>query len=268
MNGLRAMYVEPRDWIPSSLLRWDVLTLYVWIVFGGAFFASLGAMIVLHVTDFRLAPDDPEVVEVADAREVISARFVQKGRVLDPNELPNRRVPQLSTAVPDDLVVSKAPRERRPRPDAGPPPPNATADLLQRLGDRAQVFAEIAEQRELEGDPDGIEEGTETIARAGDLYAGRLYSLFRRGWTVPTTIDDEEKRGLRTSVTIDIGQDMRVTGFRVVGPSGNPLFDQSVADRIQQVQESNTNLPDPPEEIAADYVGRTITLRFLGRHAG
>ena len=251
------MYVDPTDWRPPSLLHFSVFDSQAILGGFGAVLAfiglALGAFAVSALLDSVLPPSTSAIASAAPPpRRVISARFVQRGRVLPPNRLPNREVPRLSTAPPQGVAVSATPQEHRERPDAGPPPPNATEDLLRRLGDRAQVFAEIAEEREREGDPDGLEEGTERIAQAGDLYAGRLYALFRRGWTVPETITDEQKQSLRTSVTIDISEDLRVTGFQVVGGgSGNALFDQSVLNRLTEVRDSNTTLPEPPPEVAA-----------------
>ena len=47
--------------------------------------------------------------------------------------------------------------------------------------------------------------------------------------------------------------------------SGNALFDQSVEDRLRQLQDDGTKVPDPPPEIAHRYLGKTISLRFKGK---
>lgn len=266
------MYVDPTDWRPPSLLQFGAFDSLALLGGFGALFAFAGAVafataLYVLVAGVAFGGEANHAGEPPPPRQVITARFVQRGRILPPNQLPNRQVPRLSTAPPQGVTVSQTPRAHEDRPDAGPPPPNATDDLLRRLGDRAQVFAEIAEARDREGDPNGLAEGTERIAQAGDLYAGQLYMLFRRGWTVPETISDEQRQELRTTVTIDISQDLHLTGFRVVDSSGNPLFDQSVRSRLTEVKDSNTTLPEPPSEVAAQYLGQTITLRFLGRNA-
>ena len=123
-------------------------------------------------------------------------------------------------------------------------------------------------EQEQEGREDGITEGTETqTARAGDLYAGQLYAFFRRGWSVPTLLNQDEVRSLVCEVDVSITGDAHVGGFRLRRPSGNPLFDQSVLDRLQEIQASGAGLPQPPDEIASDYLGQTIGLRFRGRDA-
>ncbi len=263
------MRVEARDLRPPSLLsrrppsRVDLVAGAV-TTFGAHVLVPLllsavvfiGSMIGLFHHD---AP--PPVPE----HEVMEARFVQLGKQLDPHRLPNRHVHHLQTAPPDRVAVSRHPHHVD-RADAGVRPENPTEDLLTRLGDRAQTFAEIAQQREREGSPDGIEEGT-AEAHAGDVYAGKLYAFFRRGWTVPTVLSDEERSHLTTEVDIDVGADLHITGSRVRHSSGNALFDQSVLDRLQQIEDGHTALPTPPPEVADQYVGRTIGLRFRGRDA-
>jgi hypothetical protein len=150
----------------------------------------------------------------------------------------------------------------------GPPPPEAVHDIVRRFGDRVQLFAEIAEAVEQEGDPNGIEEGTARTAREGDLYLGQVVMLFRRGWSVPTTIGRDELHQLSTDVVVEFSDDLRVVGHRVARPSGNVLFDQSVVDRIEEVRLSGATLPEPPtEEIGAQYRGVGRRLSFRGRDA-
>ncbi len=210
-----------------------------------------------------LSDDAPAIVE----DNVMAARFVQLGEILDPNKLPNRKVPRLTTAPPDQIAVSQNPQDHEV-PDAGPPPDNATEDLLQRLGDRAQMFAEIAEEQVREGSPDGIEDGTETEAQAGDLYRGQIYRIFKSGWTVPTTLSDDEKKSLSVDVTVDVGDDLKVKSFRLRGTSGNSLFDQSVLNQVQSVQQAGTALPEPPTDaVRATFIDSPFSLRFRGSQA-
>jgi hypothetical protein len=49
-----------------------------------------------------------------------------------------------------------------------------------------------------------------------------------------------------------------------VSSSGEPLFDQSVEDRFQELRSLGTTLPEPPPEIADQYLGKTIGVRFKG----
>ena len=261
------MHVEPNDWRPPNLfirarLGTEAILGGLTSILGGVLIvASLALSAKLAAATDELADDAPVIDE-----EVVSARFVKLG-VDFMEKLPNRRVNRLSTHTPQGQAISKRPRRQRP-PDAGIPPENSTEDLLQRLGDRAQLFAEDVPQMEQEGSPDGIEEGTETEAQAGDIYAGQLYAFFRRGWTVPTTISDEEKNNLSVEATIEISEGLKLVSSRLRGSSGNADFDQSVTAQLDRIRVQNFDVPEPPLEVRATYVGRPVTLRFRGRQAG
>lgn len=265
------MYVDADDVRPPSLLERRPLdrvatlvgigvaagthvVLPLALAIGFAVLSALGVLVA--------APERRPVRE----RQVVEARFAKLGRPFDPRQLPNRRVNIVDSQLSTKTAVSKnMDRVRRERPDAGVR--NAREARLANLGTRAQLFAELAEQRLQEGNPEGIEGGTEQNARAGDIYAGQLYMFFRRGWTIPDVVDRETLQGMTCEVDVDISTDAHVADFRLARPSGNPLFDQSVLDRLQEIKTNGTSLPRPPEEIADDYLGRTIGLRFRGRDA-
>ncbi len=206
-------------------------------------------------------PSRPPLAEV----QLVEARFVRKGRRPDANRMPNRRVPRKATA-PRDVVAARR-RLRGERRKQEPRRPDAAEDLIRRLGDRAQAFAEIAEEQEQEGDPGGIAEGTESEAREGDLYAGKLYLFFRRGWSVPTVIDAARRRQLVTEVDVQVAEDLRLVGARLRKGSGEPLFDQSVLDHLERLRAQGVRIPEPPASVEARYRGRWIGLRFRGRDA-
>ena len=107
------------------------------------------------------------------------------------------------------------------KPDAGKPPPKADPSELLKLGDRAQAFAEIAQKQEEEGDPQGIEGGTETQAKAGDLYRGKLVMFFRQACEVTETLGDTSK--LVTVATFTITADLHIGTHQISKSSGVPL---------------------------------------------
>lgn len=276
----RALYYEPTDarpdsglvpfeWVsPATLLGGAALTAAVPAITGLLFLV----VVIADQTRQALAGDDAEEDRpvLLEEEDIIEARFVQLGRDFE-DELPNREVPILSTAPPPpaEVPTEDTPTERaepRERPET-PPPPDAVEDVLARIGDRAQAFAEIAERREREGSPDGIEEGTETEATPGDVYRGRLYAFFRRGWTIPTTLDRDEAAGLTAIVNVAIGQDLEIVSFELRSGSGNAVFDQSITEHLTRLSASDNRVPPPPEEVAAQYIGQTIAVRFHGRQA-
>ncbi len=225
-------------------------------------FAALG----LEVT-----PPPPPVIE-----DVIAAEFVQLGRPFD--ELPNREVPQLATNDEEPVVADAAQVEdpdpgvavsetAEPRPTEARerrPPPSRTRSLEDLLT-RSEAFAEIAEAREREGEADGIEGGTRNVE--GDPYAGRFQAFFRRGWSVPTTLAEGVLEGLRATVVVRIGEDLRIASWRLATPSGNGEFDASVRAQLTRLEQGGVQIPEPPLESLADYVGRDRPIRFLGRNA-
>ncbi len=200
--------------------------------------------------------------------DVVQARFIQRGEILDPHQLPDRQVPILRTDVPDP---HPAPSLRYTPPPAPPRPDHerqrdSLDDMMQRLSEDSQIFAEREEARIREGDPDGVE-GGERTASEGDVYAGRLSAFFRRGWSVPTTIPDERLEGLSATVAVEIHYDTSMGAWRIERSSGDPDFDASVSAQMTRIVASSPNIPPPPEEVAAQYLGQTRHFRFNGRDA-
>lgn len=263
-----SVHVRTEDLRPPSLLGRRVLTGKM--AFGGVLFAlgahllvpaSIALMLAIIAATGVGATPTQAIVE----DKVVEARFVKLGKKLDPKALPNRRPPIKTTAPQPGVAVSKEMNPPKPKkPDAGPPPDRAEENPLLRLGDRAQAFAEMAEQREQEGDPQGIEEGTETEARAGDLYRGQLVSFFKRGWTIPSTLGDTS--GFTTRATVEVTADRHVGEHEIVKSSGNALFDQSVEDRFNELRSLGTTLPEPPPEVADQFSGSwKLDVNFIGK---
>jgi hypothetical protein len=231
--------------------------------FGAVAFAHAGLpLLIIAVTHWLAGAEAAKPRRYIDEEHVVEARFVRKGVKKDPDKLPDRIVPRKSTAPDDSTVVSKNMIPEPPKkPDAGVKPEKAEEDLVKRFGDKVQAFAEVSDQ-ELEGDPDGIQGGTETEAQAGDIYRGKLVEFFRRGWTIPTTLGDTSK--MTVTATFLITNGLKVGPSQIVKESGEPMFDQSVEDRFEQLRSLGTTLPEPPPEIADQFIGQEITVRFRG----
>jgi len=198
---------------------------------------------------------------------VVEARFVKLGKPFDPRKLPSRKVPIKATAPEPGVAVSKKMDPPKPPPEQKkePPPKKVQEDFLTRLGDRAQAFAEIDKKRqEEEGDPQGIDEGTETTARAGDLYRGQLVMFFKRGWSIPTTLVDTSH--LVTRARVEITADRHVGEHQIITGSGEALFDQSVEDRFNELRSLGTTLPEPPPEVRSQYSKSwSLDINFSGK---
>lgn len=253
------MRVEAGDIQPPSLLRGAKQGLGSTIA-GSVFAILVHGLIVVVAIGLTRAEASSEPRKSYIEEHVIAASFVQLGKRPDPKRLPQRRVPRKTTAPIDSIAVSKNMNPPKPKKPKEEQPKEAEEDLLTRLGDRAKAFAEIAEQQEREGDPEGLIDGTETEAKAGDLYAGMLKSFFKRGWTIPNTLTDTD--GLVTVAVVELTLDLHVGPHRIIKSSGVPLFDQSVEDRFNQLRTQGTTLPEPPPEVANQFLGHKITIRF------
>jgi hypothetical protein len=252
-----------RDTRPLSALEQPAFTGDMWL---GGLAVAVGAHIGIPLAVFAITTLLASTVAgkrptTFVEEHVVEAHFVQKGVKKDPNKLPDRVVPRKSTAPDQSTVVSKNMNPTPPEKPKEKPPEKAQEDPLTRIGDRVQDFAEIQEQ-EREGDENGLEDGTETEAKAGDIYVGQLVAFIRRGWTIPTTIGDTSK--LKVKAMFEITRDCKIGATKIVGSSGDPLFDQSIEDRFAELRSLGTTLPEPPPEIAAQYLGQTIGAVFRG----
>ena len=204
--------------------------------------------------------------------EVIEARFVRLGKRREPRKLPSKEIPEAQETAPVPQAPESEPMAAVPtgQKEKGLAKPKKKRterdeDLLSQLGERAGAISDLTKGPELEGDPDGIVEGTEATGDELQIYLGKLYSYFRRGWQVPTSITEEELQKLACVIELSVTKDGRVGEYEVTRPSGNEVFDESVRRRMSQAEGSE--LPGPPESVANRIYGETISLRFFGRHA-
>lgn len=199
----------------------------------------------------RVMYDEPPPPEV----EFVEARLIKLGRQFDPRELPNRIREARTTAPSSPSEIPRQGAQRVHRPDDASN--TAVEDLLARIGSSADEQAAIVNRAEQEGDPNGVAEGTHT-ADEGDAYQTYLYRFFRRGFQMPTSITDEERRGLRATVRIRTSAAGQIEGYEIASPSGNADFDQAVRLRLDQAV--GAYLDDPPEEERATYFGTSFPI--------
>ena len=204
--------------------------------------------------------------------EVIETRFVRLGKKRPERKLPSKEVPAVQQSAnvptaPDSSSAAPAPSGKKEQGLAEPTKQRRQEedDLLSTLGERAGAISDMRKGPELEGDPEGILEGTKSEGDEKDIYLGKLYSYFRRGWQVPTVIPLEDLQKLACVVQLSITDDGRVGEYEIERSSGNEAFDESVRRRLSQAE--GAALPEPPESVADQVLGGTISLRFFGRHA-
>lgn len=145
--------------------------------------------------------------------------------------------------TPDAIPTSKlAPA------DAAAPPPDAelAKEVEQTLLDAGPDAAPTVEG---EGAADGVKEGTETDplkARAKSQYFVKVMSWFQVRFQPPVgEIPCEELKTLRTAVNATLGDDhLTVTGYTIVQPSGNAVFDARVKATMDRIV--GQQIPPPP----------------------
>ncbi|MGB8332232.1 MAG: cell envelope integrity protein TolA [Polyangiales bacterium] len=269
---------EASDWQALSLLETEQPTLME--IAGGVGFtlgvfvaipalALLSALVFGEMRSiFGTTVDDLPPVPI----EVIETRFVRLGKRKEPRRLPSKEVRDAEQTAPVPQAPESEPIAAVPtgKQEKGLAKPKETRkerdeDLLSQLGERAGAISDLTKGPELEGDPDGIIEGTKSSGNDLEIYLGKLYSYFRSGWQVPTLITDEELQKLTCVIELSITKDGRVGAYEVTRPSGNEAFDESVRRRMAQAE--GADLPAPPDSVANRILGETISLRFFGRHA-
>jgi len=269
--------VEASDWRALSLLETEQPTLAE--IAGGVGF-TLTAFVVIPtlavLSAFLFGGMESIFGGVDDLPpppiEVIETRFVRLGKRKEPRRLPSKEIPDAQQTAPVPQAPESEPMAAVPtgKKEKGLAKPKdkrneRDEDLLSQLGERAGAISDLTKGPELEGDPDGIVEGTKASGDEVEIYVGKLYSYFRSGWQVPTLITDEELQKLACVIELSITKDGRVGDYEVKRPSGNEAFDESVRRRMSQAE--GAELPAPPESVANRILGETISLRFFGRHA-
>lgn len=275
LQVVRPFSLRPDDYRPDSAIdRRPILHALIGAALFHAFVIALAILLtpvwiflfLYLIPMIEAAAAEEEVAPVLEEEDVIEARFVMLGRDFL-EELPNREVHVLSTAPPRPAEVpTEQTPENQDQLTEEERPPEAVEDLLRNIDHRIETFEEQAERMEMEGSEQGIEEGTEQEGSEGDEYRGLVMTFFKRGWTIPMTISDDERQGLMTMVRIRIGPELQIVSFEVT-PSSNPVFDQSVVEQLTRLQAADARIPPPPEEVAAQYIDTTIAIRFRGREA-
>jgi hypothetical protein len=150
--------------------------------------------------------------------------------------------------------------------DASAPPPDAE---LAKQVDQVLLDAgpDASSNLEGEGAADGVKEGTETDplkARAVSAYRAKLLAWFNSRFQQPMEVPCAELKKLGTSVAVQVGGDRRVTGYSLVGSSGNAVFDARARATMDRIV--GEELPPPPP-LYPDILGTTQSVRFSGRDA-
>jgi hypothetical protein len=96
-----------------------------------------------------------------------------------------------------------------------------------------------------------------------EVYAGKLLFLMRHGWRTPTELQ-ADPMSLRTLAHVEINHKGMFVDYRVSRSSGNPLFDQSVADQLQGLIDRGARAESGPPYVVDQIFGEVLTVLFTG----
>jgi TonB family protein len=191
----------------------------------------------------------------------VAAEFVKLGKPFDPRKLPQRKVPPLAKRQVSGIAYTPDAKEHEKK-EEKEKPRDFKESALDNLIDRTKEFAEDVPEREEEGDPNGIKEGTATEAKAGDLYKGQLRIFFLRNWTVPNNVQNPEK--LVADVWVNANEDGTLESVSIAKSSGDDYFDNSTIEAVQNLINARAVLPDGPPEVTANYFGKRFMVKYRG----
>jgi hypothetical protein len=171
---------------------------------------------------------------------------------------PTPKAPEKPAKLPDTPLA---------KPTATAPPPDAAIAKKVEETPKPEESAKPEEPNvDQEGAADGVKEGTETDplkAFAVSQYRIKISGWFNARFKRPTgEIPCEDLKKLRASVTATIGSERTVTGYSIVKPSGNALFDARVKATLDSIVSGGSELPPPPPNYA-DILGTSISVAFF-----
>jgi len=165
-------------------------------------------------------------------------------------------------------VLEKIPDTPLAKPSATAPPPDAAiakkVDPTEKPPEKEEE--KPAPQLAEEGAEQGIKEGTEKDplkAFAVGQYRMKISAWFNARFKRPTSeIPCDELKKLRASVVANVSGERTVTGYSIVKPSGNEIFDSRVKSTLDGIVGSGAELPPPPPNYE-DILGSSISVGFF-----
>jgi len=200
----------------------------------------------------------------------IQARLVRRGQPRDQKLLPRKEeeappqkvegpkepVPIPSPEAPQKPAVAIAglkPDKSKAKAQAGA----AEGDRRKKLFGAFDKLGKAPKPEELEGDPNGSDEGDSATAE-GEQYHALLAAQIKRNYDVSSTIPEQERLHLVAWVHLVIGRTGEVIRSELVKPSGNSLFDGAVLLAVKKA----APFSPPPEHLRADLQKTGVTFEF------
>jgi hypothetical protein len=262
--------IAARSFLPSEVVVAAGLAV---IIEGGLFvlFATASNNARIHEKIATTAEPDPiEVKPVLDDVPLLklgSKRMRAKLPDMWTKKPPIKRYEAASAPSPNaESILEKIPDSPLVKPNQEAPPPDAS--IVKKVDETPKVDAGAPRKpRNLaeEGAEDGVKEGTEKDplkAYAVGQYRVKISAWFNFRFKPPKgEIPCEELKKLRATVTANVSGERTVTGYTIVKPSGNPVFDSRVKSTMDGIVSSGSELPPPPPNYA-DILGTSISAGF------
>ena len=222
----------------------------VWISILGSAFAHAVLIVLLIIGGLARESGGREHVKIT--------ALLKKGKPRPKDWLP----------VKPPAAAPAPPKTARPPKDAKKVDPKAVRKTSSRVDygkDMASAINGLAEEggkdREVEGSPDGVDEGTALIAQKGNEYMTKVYSAVKGQYSVPEIITERERMFLNATVVITIDARGHIKDLTFEKRSGKQVFDSAIEAAIRR----SAPFPPPPPELAGKYASEGIGLDFDAR---
>lgn len=206
-----------------------------------AFVAVSLAAHLLAVGGFSLASWLLAGPRVVLDQQPIKASLVRLGKKRDDKLLPRKEEPPpppppaaekvavAAPAPPDKAIAVPSKDAKVEKKDAA----KEKADGKKSLFDAFNKTGRQTKPEELEGEEDGDKDG-DSAKQEGERYFGLLSAVVKRNYDVSDTIPEAERRTLRATVVIRLGDGGELLDVDLSKGSGNELFDTAVLGAVKK----------------------------------
>lgn len=228
----------------------------------------------------ELAPPASKVTPQKTQPEAASAPVKEKKPEPKKEKLEKKMAPDKSKAVPvlpenklamKELAKKETPKKEVKRDTAGEASGESSADrvrerLIQSAVERAKSRTENSQKTgrgEVISSGPGEGEGAAALGpggRGGGVVKGMDFIVYQN--RMLSTIKDNwawvgQKSNLRVVVHFNIKDNGEIVGLRIVQPSGDPSYDESVLRAVKK----SSPLPAPPETVRQDFADVELSFR-------
>ena len=221
----------------------------VWISILGSAAAHAGLIILLIIGGLIKDSGEREHVKIT--------ALLKKGKERPKDWLP-RKPPAAAPAPPKNVRSSKDAKKTDSK-------ARKTPSRVDYSGDMNAIMEGLAKEggkdEEVEGSPDGVEEGTALIAQKGNEYMTKVYSAVKGQYSVPKVITERERQFLAATVVITINARGQIKNLTFEKRSGNQVYDSAIEAAIRRA----APFPPPPPELVDKYSSEGIGIEFDAR---